>query len=220
MNHRAIVVFAKAPVPGKVKTRLLTVLSPSQAAALHARLTLETIRLATRGNLAKVYLYGHPDTGHPFFQALAKRFGVTLRTQWGKDLGERMSHALTETLTRHRQVLLLGCDCPSLEFRDLEMACQALAQGHQVVLGPAEDGGYVLIGTSTPLPYLFRDIPWGSDRVLEETLVRIRKHHLDPFLLPMQWDLDRPGDLKRYRHLRQQAATGQFIVNSSVAGNQ
>ena len=201
MNPRAIIVFAKAPLPGQVKTRLSTALSPARAAALHARLTVNTLRLADRLRPAHVYLYGHPDVGHPFFPALARRFSLTLRPQRGGDLGERMLRALSEVLCRHHHALLIGCDCPSLTPDTLRQAFAALEKGRDVVLAPAEDGGYVLIGVNRPLSPLFRNIPWGGPTVHQETLSRIRSHHLRHTLLPMQWDLDRPEDLERYHRL-------------------
>lgn len=261
MNPRAIAIFAKAPVPGQVKTRLIGTLTPTQAAAIHARLTMETIRLVsgkdalglgqggrlsgrrepvpggttadsnplswrtligpthsagkhkvrmdmTRERLAAVYLYCHPDTSHPFFQTLSRRFPVTLRSQRGSDLGQRMANALEECLSRHRQVVLLGCDCPSLTRTNIHTAFQSLARECDVVLGPAEDGGYVLMATTRPLPFLFRDMAWGSSDVLETTVERLRQQQVPFELLPMQWDLDRPCDLERYRRLANTSSGG------------
>ncbi len=207
MKHRAVLVFAKAPIPGRVKTRLLEVLTPPQAAALQARLTHDLIRRLTAEPIADVFLYCHPDHRHPFFRALSRRFGVTLRAQQGNDLGQRMDQALTEILTNHRYTLVVGCDCPTLDSRDFQTAFHALERSYDVVLGPAEDGGYVLIGLSSPRPELFQGIPWGGSAVLAQTRRRIEHLELSLFELPTQWDLDRPEDLWRYQRTHQRNTT-------------
>ncbi len=202
-KRRAILVFAKAPEPGRVKTRLLDVLSPVQAAALHARLTLDTLRRVSQIGSAEIYLYAYPDISHPFFPRLSRRFPLILRKQQGNDLGERMLRALSETLATHHHALLVGCDCPSLTPDLLQQAFKALEEGHDIVLGPAEDGGYVLIGaTRPPLAALFQNISWGGPTVLQDTLYQVRTNHLNHALLATQWDLDRPQDLERYIRIR------------------
>lgn len=198
----AIIVFAKAPRPGQVKTRLHTLLSPNQAAALHARLTHDLIAKLAEHVFAPTYLYCHPDPRHRFFQALKKRYGSILRQQQGGNLGARMNQAFTEVLGKgFHGVVLLGCDCPTLEPANINKALMALANGKDVVLAPAEDGGYVLIGLKRPCPGLFSNIPWGSDHVLAETRRRIQAMGLQCHELPLQWDLDRPHDWLRWRQL-------------------
>ena len=109
-----------------------------------------------------------------------------------------MAAALEGALTRHRQVVLIGSDCPLMDAAYLEEAFSTLAGGHDMVLGPAEDGGYVLIGTAVPLPGgLFEDIDWGTDRVLAQTRTRIQALGISHRELPVLWDLDRPTDLNR-----------------------
>jgi len=194
----AVAIFAKAPVPGSVKTRLLPVLSPGRAAALHARLTYDLTAGLARSGTGRLYLYGHPGTDHPFFHSLRRRFGVVLRPQRGRDLGERMLNAARETLALHSRMLLVGCDCPLLTPALCRKALAAL-EGNDVVLGPAEDGGYVLIGLRRPIRELFDDLAWGTETVLAETRRRIRALGLRSHELPLLWDLDRPSDLVRYR---------------------
>ena len=194
----AVLIFAKAPVPGEVKTRLLPVLSPRRAAALHARLTHDLIAGLSRSGPGRLYLYCHPGTAHPFFLGLRRRFGVTLRPQRGRDLGERMLNAAAEALALHARVLLIGCDCPVLT-PDLCRQALAALKCNDVVLGPAEDGGYVLIGLRRPVGALFRNLAWGSAAVLAETRRRIASLGLRHYELPTLWDLDRPEDLVRYR---------------------
>lgn len=198
-------VFCKAPLPGQVKTRLLEVLTPAQAAALHARLTARLIARLARAKLAPIQLCCYPKTEHPFFRALARRYGMDLSLQQGADLGERMLKAFQNTLTSSPAALAIGCDCPSLTLNDFHTALKALADGFDAVLGPAEDGGYVLLGLRRPQPELFSDMPWGGATVLAETRRRIRTLGLKALELPLQWDLDRPQDLQRWNRTCQRS---------------
>ena len=198
----ALILFTKAPIPGQVKTRLTPVLSPRQAAALQARLTFNLIDALANEVPAPIHLYCYPDTQHPFFRALAKRFPLTLHPQRGAALGEKMHHAFEEILgLGYQQALLAGCDSPSLTVADFQRGILALNQGKNIVLAPAEDGGYVLIGLRRPCRQLFTAMPWGTGAVLSETRRRIHQLHLDCFELPLQWDLDRPEDWRRWRKL-------------------
>jgi rSAM/selenodomain-associated transferase 1 len=193
-----LMIFCKAPVPGQVKTRLTPALTARQAAVVHIDLSIKTVRLATQDNLCPVQLWCAPSTDHLFFSALAARYDVILKTQQGADLGDRMAHAFSSTLATYSRALLIGCDCPSLNSEDLQEALTALHQGHQVLLAPAEDGGYVLIGLDQPYPELFEDIAWGTDCVLEQTRARINLGNLRHYALKTHWDLDTPQDLERY----------------------
>ncbi|MGH8474244.1 MAG: TIGR04282 family arsenosugar biosynthesis glycosyltransferase, partial [Methylococcales bacterium] len=168
------------------------------AAALHSRLLFETLDLTHKQRLCPVQLWCSPSTTHPDFKRAVHEYPVSLHCQCGKDLGERMEQAIAVNLTRFTSVLLMGCDCPSLRVQDLIDSFSALESGCEVVLGPAEDGGYVLIGMKQALPELFLNIPWGSSAVLEETRARIKSLNLPCFETRQQWDLDRPEDLKRY----------------------
>lgn len=194
-----ILVFAKAPEPGKVKTRLCPPLSPEEAAALHRNLVRHTLRTAIRAELGPVSLYCAPDTDHPFFQHCARDYGIELRPQTGRDLGARMAGALAQTLQSAEQALLIGSDCPSLTETDLAAAGRALRDGRDAVLGPAEDGGYVLIGLRRPQPTLFTSMHWGGSTVLDATRQRLLELNLSWEELPPRWDLDRPDDLLRLR---------------------
>lgn len=199
-GDRVVVIFCKAPVAGQVKTRLMPFLNGEQAAQIHRELSLKTLQWVTDSQLCPVQLWCTPSIDHPFFVETAVRFPVTLYHQQGQHLGERMHHAFTCALQHFRQVLLMGCDCPSLTTDDLRAAFLAL-DSHDVVLAPAEDGGYTLIGLKQAHPALFTGIAWGSDQVLAQTRLRIAQQHLSLGLLSEQWDVDRPEDLQRYRLL-------------------
>lgn len=194
-----LLVFAKAPTPGRVKTRLIRRLGPRGAAALYRGLLRRTLRTATTARLCPVQLWCAPDSQHGFFSRCRRRYGVTLHRQSDGDLGARMQRALTLVLRRHACALLIGADCPSLTEAGLRAALTALAQGQDAVVGPAEDGGYVLIGLRRPGAALFRTIPWGSGTVLAATRRRLRRAGLTWLELPLGWDVDRPADVRRLK---------------------
>lgn len=205
MTHRMrkvsyrVLVFAKAPVAGRVKSRLLPFLGAEKAARLHTHLVQHALETAVRSNVGCVELWCTPSVDHPFFVQCAKRFGVRLRRQIGRDLGERMSHAFQTTLEKGRVALLMGTDCPSLRTEDLRQAKEVLDQGIPAVLSPAEDGGYVLIGLRKHDGSLFDGIPWGTDGVLRETRSSLRRLGWEWRELASRWDVDRPEDVESLR---------------------
>ena len=192
-----IAVFARAPVAGAAKTRLIPALGAQGAARLHRQLVLQTLKTAYAAKLGPVTLWAAPDTSHRFFRALTKR-GVACQSQSAGDLGERMQHTLSSTLPL--PTLLIGSDCAPLQASHLVAAADVLRAGHDAVFLPAEDGGYVLIGLNVEASsILFDDIPWGSSEVMCAT--RLRLAHLgyswqEPVTL---WDIDHPADLERWR---------------------
>ena len=192
-----IVVFAKAPEPGKVKTRLIPALGEAGAAALHRRLVMHSLRVARDAGLGPVELWCAPDTRHAFFAECERQFGASLHSQCEGDLGARMRRALETILERARRAILVGSDIPALSAQYLRDAERALGRAHDAVVGPAEDGGYVLIGLARCDPELFRDIPWGEPEVLAETRGRLAALRWRCLELPALWDVDRPEDLER-----------------------
>jgi uncharacterized protein len=192
-----VVVFARAPTPGEAKTRLIPALGRAGAAALHRRLVRHSLRAAADARIGPVELWCTPDTTDPFFRECERSFGVSLHAQGGGDLGARMQRALESALARSRHAILAGSDVPALSAQYFRDADQALVQGDDVVIGPAEDGGYVLIGLSRCDPELFRGIPWGGSQALAETRRRIAALGWRVIELPALWDVDRPEDLER-----------------------
>jgi hypothetical protein len=192
-------VFAKAPTPGRVKTRLIPSLGASGAAELQRQLIERTLCTAEEAGLGTLELWCAPGPDDPFFAACAERHDMGLRTQCEGDLGRRMAGALAAGTPG----LLIGCDCPALTAAYLHQAAAALAGGYDAVLGPAEDGGYVLIGLArSPPAQLFEDIPWGTQTVMQETRARLARRNWRWRELALMWDLDRPEDLQRLRQLR------------------
>jgi len=194
-----ILVFAKAPVPGEVKTRLAVHIGKQAAAVLYERLLRDTVGLALGSGLAAVELHVASQIRHPLFVSLADGQAVEVRPQTGGDLGQRMCNAITSTLRTADFALLIGTDCPAMTADYLQRACRQLDAGSAVVLGPAEDGGYILIGARTCDERLFKDIPWSSDRVLQLTRARLQALKLPYTELDTLWDLDRLEDLRRWQ---------------------
>lgn len=192
-----IAVFARAPEFGAVKTRLIPLLGPEGAAALHTRLVLQTLQRAAPGH--ETYLYCAPTADHAFFQACASRYRVTLRTQCGGDLGARMLQACRELACEGRPVILIGTDCAVLQRAHLHAAHDLLTRGSDAVFIPAEDGGYALIGVARAEPRLFEDMPWGTEAVMAHTRSRLRELQWRWNELDTLWDVDRPEDYGRLR---------------------
>jgi rSAM/selenodomain-associated transferase 1 len=200
--NAVLMIFCKAPVPGQVKTRLMPELTAEQAAGLHTELSTATLQRAALSKLCPVQLWCTPSIDHIFFTESKAAYPLLLKQQQGADLGERMHLAFCSALASYSHALLMGCDCPSMTEQDLEQALIALNEDNEVVLAPAEDGGYVMIGLSQPRPELFDNMPWGTDRVLAQTRSRIERYKLRHHELNEQWDLDTPLDLERYRLLQ------------------
>ncbi|MDG4553559.1 MAG: TIGR04282 family arsenosugar biosynthesis glycosyltransferase [Candidatus Competibacter sp.] len=194
-----LLIFAKAPVPGRVKTRLAGQLGARGAARLYKKLLRRTLTIAHAARLCPVELWCAPDGRHGFFTACRRVYGVRLRRQCGGDLGRRMNHALNRTLAAGRFAVLIGGDCVSLGATELRAACAELAAGRDAVLGPARDGGYLLVGLRRSRPALFRGIAWGTPAVLAATRRRLRRWGADWAELPRGWDVDTSADLRRLR---------------------
>lgn len=182
-----IAILARAPVPGFAKTRLMPAIGAHAAAVLQERLTERTVTTARAAALGDVTVWCAPDTTHRSFRDL----GVALRAQPDGDLGARMLAAFGA-----RPTLVIGTDCPAFAAGHLREAAQAL-DTCDVVLIPAEDGGYVLIGAHAPHPVLFSGVMWGTAGVLAETRARIAALGLTARELPPLWDVDTEDDLAR-----------------------
>jgi rSAM/selenodomain-associated transferase 1 len=191
-----IAVLAKAPIAGFAKTRLISALGPAGAARLHRRLAARTVVTAVSAALGQVTIWAAPDTSHRFFRALSWRYGVKARSQPSGDLGRRMLAAFAHE-PEGTLLLVIGTDCPPLTASHLHAAADALRAGHDATFLAAEDGGYVLIGLRRAIPELFRDIAWGTDRVMAQTRGRMRELGLKWHEGEVLWDVDRPEDLHR-----------------------
>lgn len=200
-NNFIVIVFAKAPVPGHAKTRLIPAMGAEQAALLHAALAERAITTAQKSGAADVELCCTPDSDQSFFQYCGEDFDVTLSEQGEGDLGERMLRALNRTLEDVEQAIIIGADCPALSAKHIEAAARVLDNA-QVVLMPAEDGGYVLIGATRTDPKMFDDIHWGTSSVLAEQRRNLSACGLTVMETDTLWDVDRPEDLARVKALK------------------
>src|SRR6202011_100262 len=192
----ALAILAKAPVAGSVKTRLIPALGAAGAAALHARLIERTVETACAAAVGPVTLWVTPAPPHPCFAALASHFPIALAVQPEGDLGARMLAACEAAAG---PAIVIGSDCPALTPSHLRQAADVLRDGHDVVVIPAEDGGYVLIGSRQPQPELFTGMTWSTDQVMAQTRRRLAHADLTWRELPPLWDVDRPEDLARLR---------------------
>lgn len=189
-------IFAKAPIPGYAKTRLIPRLGPEGAAALQALLLKRTIRTVSRpGSSFDVTLWCAPGSDEPSLGACRIAAPVALRDQPGGDLGQRMCFAFETLMAEGGPVLLVGTDCPSLTHEHLRASRSALDDGHDAVCLPALDGGYALIGLRRLDRELFSDVPWGTSEVMTETRSRLRQLGWSWRELPAVRDIDVPDDL-------------------------
>ena len=203
--HAALVIFAKAPIPGQVKTRLCPPLTPDEAASLHGSFVLDALersrddRTTGRVTLNRVpldrFVACAPSASHVFFKIIEERHGVQLLDQIGEDLGARMDQAFRAIFARgYQRVLVVGTDLPSLPGACYTEALSLLAD-HDLVLGPSLDGGYYLIGLRGPAPELFVGMPWSTDRVCALTQAKADALGLKTGLLPTWRDVDTIEDL-------------------------
>lgn len=190
----ALIVFAKAPVAGLAKTRLIPALGAVGAAALAERLLVHTLAQAAAAGFDTLELCAAPDTAHPALHHAAAAHGALLTAQGEGDLGARMNRALNRALAAHAHALLIGTDAPALDAAALRAAAQVLA-GHDAVFVPALDGGYALVGLSRPAPALFEGIAWSTPAVMAATRERARAAGLRWAEQPAVADIDEPADL-------------------------
>lgn len=190
-------VFAKAPQPGAVKTRLVPALGEQGAAALHARLVKRTLAVARAAAIGPIELHCAPDSGDSFLQFCGSRYRAALMTQAAGDLGERMLAAFECALATAPRAILLGTDCPALSLHHLRKADRVLREGLNAVFIPTEDGGYALIGLTRCSAHIFDGICWGESTVMAETRKKLAALRWRWRELEMLWDVDRPEDYER-----------------------
>lgn len=197
-----IMLFAREPKLGAVKTRLAAQIGDESALRLYRAMLRRVVETIEQSALAELQLWAASDREHGEFLALCDFQDI--RLQRGGDIGSRMRHAAAAELARDgvECVLIVGADCPALTADYLERALEALAAGVEVVLGPARDGGYVLIGLRRIPANLFRAVDWGGSEVLRQTLARARDLGLSHQLLEPSWDVDDVDDLPLLEELR------------------
>jgi rSAM/selenodomain-associated transferase 1 len=220
MAHNAVIVFCKPPVVGRVKTRLMGALSARQAAEVHAACAQDTVALVRAVPGAQKWLYVAADRAAARRMAAQLRIGANWKvvTQRGADLGERMRNAIDEQLRAGAaKVVIVGTDSPWMGRERIERALRLLDKT-DIVLGPSEDGGYYLIAARQNVPALFSGVHWGTAKVFSETSRTLRATRTSFRLLQRDFDLDRPGDLRRVQRMAARCklrpkALGQWLRN-------
>lgn len=200
-SKTAIVVYVKFPVPGKVKTRLAKDVGPEKAAQLYSAM-IERVANFTLSPLPRtqfeILFHCDPIRTADEYKAHFARHGVGIEMQEGEDLGARLNHSISDVLTRFARVLTIGSDCLEITPALVEEAARSLEQGNDVVLGPATDGGYYLVGMQRPQPELFQGIEWSTDSVLRATIAKCKQLNLKVHLLAELSDIDTVKDLPAY----------------------
>jgi len=194
----ALLIFTKAPVSGQVKTRLIPGIGRRHATLLYKELLTKTLSTARKSGFSSIQVWVSGELEHNYFNRLKSRHSVKIYQQKGKNLGERISNAFDRVLGQYSHAVLIGSDCPSLEYSDLIASEAYLKSNADVVLGPAADGGYYLIGLNRNNPKIFSNIKWGKDKVFSDTCENINALGWKLELLPQRWDVDRTADLLPY----------------------
>ena len=203
-----LVIFARNPVPGAVKTRLHSRYTPTQAAAIYRAFVLDTLDVAMQARVDRRCVAFDPPGAEAELADLVGP-GWVLFPQVSGDLGERMYRAARHCFDQGaRRVGILGSDVPSLPPHHIDLAFELL-EGNEVVLGPSMDGGYYLVGLSRPVREIFRDVAWSTARVYAQTLERARAAGLTVGILPSWHDVDTPRQLDHLvRHARAKRHAG------------
>lgn len=200
MNYpdTVILLFAKAPVAGKVNTRLIPDIGVQAATQLQHDLIHQRLLSLTQKNICSVCLMCAPNVHHDFFLQCEKQYPITLLAQSGADLGMRMSNGIAHALKKYHYCIVIGSDAPALGDGVIQQAIASLKADTEAVFVPAEDGGYVLVGMKNPHEVLFQDIHWGSDRVMQQTRNKLKQRNIAFTELATCWDIDRVEDYQRY----------------------
>jgi rSAM/selenodomain-associated transferase 1 len=203
ISNGVLLVFAKTPLPGYVKTRLIPELGATGAAELYKKMLHRTLDVARQSKFNSIELWCIPDATHPDIAYCKQKYLLDVKVQEGDDLGERMWFAFERALERYQHAVLIGCDCPGLSVFDLNHACTMLRSNHDAILGPVEDGGYHLIGLRKNNRQIFTGIEWGQADVAAITRSRMKNLSWTWDELPTKWDVDSIEDIRRL-----QMATG------------
>ncbi|MDZ4729533.1 MAG: TIGR04282 family arsenosugar biosynthesis glycosyltransferase [Xanthomonadales bacterium] len=195
MTTVRLVIFAKAPLPGQVKTRLIPALGAAGAARLAERLLFNTIAKALAADIGPVELCVSPAPENAVWQALELPAELFWSDQGEGNLGERMARVVQRVVASGESVLLIGTDCPALDAAQLRDAAHALSTT-DAAIAPAADGGYVALGLNRFHPHVFDDIAWSAETVATTTLARLHEIGYRVHVLPVQHDIDRPEDLR------------------------
>ena len=197
-----VLLFAKAPVEGKVNTRLIPDIGVQAATELQHDLIHDRLSMLSGTSLCDVRLMCSPDHESEYFVSCGKRYPITLFSQKGENLGERMYCGISDALQKYDYCIVIGTDAPTLGIDLIGLVMQKLHAGKEVVIVPAEDGGYVLIAMRQAYDFLFDDIHWGSEVVMKQTRDKLNEKGVLFEELASCWDIDRLEDYQRYLELK------------------
>ena len=188
-----LLIFIKNPIKGKAKTRLAKTVGDEEALRIYKELLRHTRELATKINARRqvhyTYFVDYQD------EWLEEVFEKHLQT--GNDLGNRMGDAFERAFENSSKVVIIGSDCASLTTTIIEQAFATLDK-YDFVIGPAEDGGYYLLGMRAFMPFVFEEVVWSSSKVLSKTVENIQQHNKTYHFLETLSDIDTEADWKKY----------------------
>jgi len=196
-----ILLFAKAPVAGRVNTRLIDDIGVQAATELQHDLIHHRLSMLAEANLCDVCLLCAPDQQHETFLSCKKQYPITLHQQLGENLGARMFNGIDDALQKYKYCIVIGTDAPALDAQKIKQAVEALHDGTEVVFVPAEDGGYVLVAMRQAYQFLFENISWGSAQVMQQSRDMLDKNKVSFKELACCWDVDELADYQRYLKL-------------------
>jgi len=198
-NLLSLVVMAKVPRSGYSKTRLSPLLKPKETEELCRAMLLDTVDRLRAIVDCELWLAFTPSHERHWFESNLDP-EIKLMPQRGNDLGERMQHIVEERLfSGSSAVLIVGSDLPTLPVRYVCRAAELVKQDNIIVIGPAEDGGYYLIGMREPSPWIFDRINWGTNLVFQQTLMKAEALGKSIVTIPQWFDVDEPADLERLK---------------------
>ena len=212
-----VVVFAKCPTPGKVKTRLTPQLDPVDAAKLYKAFIVDIVNNIYRLKCKKLTIAYTPIDAEKVFRKLIGKSANYL-PQKGKNLGERMKNAFKQSFVEGaKRVVIIGTDSPTLPIPYVQKAFNMLKKV-PIVIGPTFDGGYYLIGLSEPNDDVFDDIRWSTSRVFSQTLTRVKDMNRKLYILPPWYDVDTSSDLEFLKsHLLAMRLSGMTEIPDKTA---
>ena len=196
-KENIILCFCKHPEPGIVKSRLAKDIGNEHSAEIYKLLLDETLKSISNFK-AKTYLYCYPDIDHPILRQHKDKYKLSLEKQCEGDLGMKMFHAITNHLSKNSNVVLIGSDCLEINASYIQKAFELLNSGYEIVLGPAIDGGYALIGANNINELIFQDIAWSTSKVLKQTQKKINNLDWKYSCLDKVRDLDTLEDFQYF----------------------
>ena len=211
--RRRLILFAKTPIVGQVKTRLIPAIGKHKATEIYTYLLKRTIDIAEQLPAVEKYLFVSDGEGSRFPDQFFDQFSNwSVMPQRGNDIGHRQQNALEETVVAGVATVLIGADIMDCTSADLNNAFQVLEQGFDSVIGPSVDGGYWLVGSGGKSLPIFSDITWSSARVFSQTRARLQRYGLSYHCITERRDLDEISDLKRLNLLAEGPPLAAIVV--------